>query len=89
MPIDRDVFLSLLALDSYNRGYGQNVEGFAASGRLGNATILGDALSELDPDDVRAAGFYAIAYNWNGETIIPSPHPSWRGTSFPVHRLAA
>ena len=75
--MNRDVFLSLLALDSYNRGYGQNVEGLAASGRLGNATILGDALSELDPDDVRAAGFCAIAYEWNDETIISAPSSSW------------
>lgn len=27
MTIDREVFLSLLALDAYNRGYGANVGG--------------------------------------------------------------
>ncbi|MFB0613000.1 hypothetical protein [Aurantiacibacter poecillastricola] len=82
--MNRDVFLSLLALDSYNRGYGQNVllnEGDStanqnkAGRRIGNATILTDA---NDPEGVaQAAGFYAIAYEWNDETII-----SYRGTNF-------
>lgn len=80
-----DVFLSLLALDSYNRGYGQLVflqDGDAISGvnelgrMLGGATVL--AQSDVDPDIHGVeAGFYAIAYDLNGETII-----SYRGTSF-------
>ena len=74
--LNRDVFLSILALDAYNRGYGQNVDDLSAEGQIGTANILGDALSELDADDVIAAGFYAIAYAWNGETVI-----SFRGTN--------
>ena len=70
MKIDkRDVFLSLLALDSYNRGYGQNVGGLAAAGGIGNATIQLQS-NITDGSDEVAAGFYAIAYEWNGETII-------------------
>jgi len=81
--MNQDVFLSLLALDAYNRGYGRNVfvNGSAtneAEGglKIGNATVLIDA---NDPEGLaRAAGFYAIAYDWNGETVI-----SYRGTNFP------
>ncbi|NMW32946.1 hypothetical protein HKD42_12820 [Altererythrobacter sp. RZ02] len=83
--MNREVFLSLLALDSYSRGYGQNVGGLSNVGKIGTAEIVTDALAELDKDDVLAAGFYAIAYEWQGETII-----SYRGTDVPAqHRLAA
>lgn len=73
--MNRDVFLWLLALDSYNRGYGQNVRLYDDQSpigqnelglRIGNAVISSQNISEA----ARAAGFYAIAYNWNGETII-------------------
>lgn len=37
--MNRDVMLSLLALDSYNRGYGQTVGWLSNSGMFGNATI--------------------------------------------------
>lgn len=83
--MDREVFLSLLALDSYNRGYGQNLilaDGDAASGvseigrKIGGATV--SAQSDVDPDTAGVnEGFYAIAYDWRGETII-----SYRGTNF-------
>jgi hypothetical protein len=76
-----DVFLSLLALDAYNRGYGRKVfaNGNAIDGnegglQIGNATILNVDL----PSGSEAAGFYAIAYDCKGETII-----SFRGTNFP------
>jgi hypothetical protein len=81
--MNRDVFLSLLALDSYNRGYGEVVftqpRGGGAvqneAGRtIGNATIVDVPL----PQGSLAVGFYAIAYDWNGETVI-----SYRGTNFP------
>ena len=79
--MDRQVFLSLLALDAYNRGYGENVGGLEFVPnvtKLGHATIIEDAITneELDAADVIAAGFYAIAYAWNGETVI-----SFRGTN--------
>ena len=76
MKIDkRDVFLSLLALVSYNRGYGQNVGGLAAAGGIGNATIQLQSNTTDGSDEVEA-GFYAIAYEWNGETTI-----SYHGTN--------
>jgi hypothetical protein len=77
--MNRDVFLSLSALDSYNSGSGQNINGLAASGAIGTASIRTDsrilgssASGRLDA----AAGFYAIAYEWNGVTVI-----SYRGTN--------
>lgn len=84
--MNRDVFLSLLALDSYNRGYGQLVfvnDGDNPNGqietnrRIGNARVVGQS-DVLDGSNVRDAGFYAIAYDWKGETVI-----SYRGTNFP------
>lgn len=71
-----DVFLSLLALDSYNRGYGQNVGGLTNSGMIGNATILRQSNITENSDEVQA-GFYAIAYQWQGQTVI-----SYRGKRF-------
>lgn len=80
MTMSRDLFLAILAMDSYNRGYNQSVGGLPEEGSLGSATIV--SRSEIFGSEADAvfqnwqdAGFYAIAYNWNGETII-----SYRGT---------
>lgn len=70
-----DVFVSILALDSYNRGYGANVNGLTESGKLGTAIIR--RFSPNQQSGWQSAGFYAIAYDWNGETVI-----SYRGTNF-------
>lgn len=80
--MNRDVFLSLLALDSYNRGYGQNVGGLLESGQIGTVNIVTRSSIFGEQSDAvfarwQAAGFYAIAYEWQGETII-----SYRGTNF-------
>ncbi len=72
MTMNQTVFLSLLSLDSYNRGYGANVNALPALGSIGEATIIDIPL----PAGSQAAGFYAIAYSWNGNTII-----SYRGTN--------
>jgi hypothetical protein len=42
--MNSDVFLSLLALESNNRGYGQNVGSRSSAGSLGSATIFGTSL---------------------------------------------
>ena len=67
------LFAAILAMDAYNRGYGQGVFGLsdAATTAIGNATItLSDGGSAA-----QAIGFYALAYSWNGTTVI-----SFRGT---------
>tara|TARA_R110002020_G_scaffold6361_8_gene26875 strand:+ start:2790 stop:3104 length:315 start_codon:yes stop_codon:yes gene_type:complete len=65
-------------MDSYNRGYdsgiGDGPDGLGESGSIGNANILARP-NEIDIADWQAAGFYAVAYQWNGETVI-----SYRGT---------
>lgn len=83
--MNREVFLSLLAMDADNRGYGQTAAGLPASGSIGLAEIVTDSLilgATADGRVDEAAGFYAIAYEWNNsgdtETVI-----SFRGTNFP------
>jgi hypothetical protein len=72
--MNRDLFLSILALDSYNRGYGQRIAGLSDAGKLGAATILGQSDIRTGFAAVKA-DFYAIAYTYQGQTII-----SYRGT---------
>ncbi len=79
--MNRELMLSILAMDSYNRGYSQGIllnpgdstTGQNEAGRqLGNAIIGDFAL----PTGSVAASFYALAYDWAGETVI-----SYRGTA--------
>lgn len=61
MATSQDLFLSILALDAYNR---RDDRGMAIPGlqtAIGTATITGDGSSLAG-----AAGttFYALAYNW-------------------------
>ena len=75
-PTPRDLFLAILAMDSYNRGYDVGIK-LPAGTLLGNATIKFDS-SILKEGGVRSdipAGFYAVAYEWNGEKVV-----SYRGT---------
>ncbi len=81
-----DLFLSILAMDSYNRGYGQGVNELPValnSTKIGDATIIrqSDILSNTPGVN---AGFYAIAYNVTNvsgfsanDTVI-----AFRGTNF-------
>ena len=67
MAISKDLFLALISMDAYNRGYGAGVEGLADAKDtlLGNASILDTSAILLDASGQRldqAAGFYAVAY---------------------------
>ena len=74
--MNRDVFLSILAMDSYNRGYGQGVilnVGDSTASQNETGRQLGNTVIIQDANDVggvaRAAGFYAQAYTLaNGKT---------------------
>jgi hypothetical protein len=73
-----DLVYAILALDSYNRGYGAGISGLLTSGAnagLGNWSVVTTATDELD--DPQSAGFYAIAYRntATSEVVI-----SYRGT---------
>jgi hypothetical protein len=85
---DKDLFLAILAMDSYNRGYGTGLndggandpDGLGVSGSIGTATIAQDSSTLLDASGNRldvAAGFYAVAYETQYGTVI-----SYRGTDF-------
>ncbi|WP_027155594.1 hypothetical protein [Mesorhizobium sp. WSM2561] len=88
MSISQEFFLSILAMDSYNRGYDAGIGGLSersdGSISIGNATIS-IKLSDLDMEgSAEASGFYAIAYDVGsgvegieaGTTVI-----SYRGTN--------
>lgn len=69
MSMSSPLFTAILAMDAYNRGHGARVFGLSDENgtRIGTATIL--------TSDNDAIAFYAIAYLWNGRTVI-----SYRGT---------
>ena len=79
--MNQDLFLSILAMDSYNRGYDQGTligSGDSTSNQneigrqIGYATITAQDISSA----AKAVGFYALSYEWNGQTVI-----SYRGTN--------
>ncbi|WP_156892485.1 hypothetical protein [Salaquimonas pukyongi] len=75
MSISPDLMYAILSMDVYNRGYGEGIEGLGGLGAsIGTATITQQSDTGVNDPEV-AAGFYAVAYEWNGETVI-----SYRGT---------
>lgn len=84
MTTSKDLFLAILSMDAYNRGYnsglsdganvidGQDIDGLGGAGSIiGNARVLDFDL----PAGAEAAGFYAVAYDTPYGTVI-----SYRGT---------
>ena len=78
--MNRDVFLSILAMDSYQRGYSPGIDGVTGV-KIGKATINNVVL----PTGSIAAGFYAAAYTldsaWAG-LAAGTKVISYRGTDF-------
>ncbi|MEX3012041.1 hypothetical protein [Hoeflea sp. TYP-13] len=84
MTISKELFLAILSMDSYNRGYnaglgdGQNVVngsdidglGDAIGTAIGTAEISAKSPSDADSDEYEA-GFYAVAYTISGSVDIP------------------
>lgn len=79
MATQADLFLAILALDAYNRGYnrGMTFNGNFNGNSDSTGTQIGDATIQAISADPTTS-FYAIAYSWEGETVI-----SYRGTTFP------
>lgn len=71
--MNRDLFLAILSMDSYNRGYGFGVNLAGRGDGIGDASLIDVPL----PSGSEAADFYAIAYNWRGETVI-----AYRGSDY-------
>ncbi len=92
MTMSKDLFLSILSMDAYNRGYHPGVAGLsdAVNTQIGSATIKAASSSVEDSAEV-AASFYAISYTMGagvdgiapGTTVI-----SYRGTDEPLEELA-
>jgi serralysin len=88
MTISKELFSAILALDSYNRGYSENVNLDPAATRIGNAVLSARSDTELGSAG-RNASFFAQAYTLtdstgvgtlsSGQTII-----SFRGTDDPA-----
>lgn len=86
MNISVDLLKAILSMDSYNRGYdagivfginpGSNNYSVDAQGtQIGKITINRNS-SDLLQDTDAPIGFYALSYDYNGETII-----AYRGTN--------
>ncbi len=77
MSISPKLMYAILSMDAYNRGYEPGIEGLGGLlSQIGPATLITD--SETIPatqGEGEAGDFYAVAYEWNGETVI-----SYRGT---------
>lgn len=74
--MNRILFDAILSLDAYNRGYGAAIP--ISGTQIGKASIIVDSGILLDDSLVREDqpnSFYAVAYEYEGETII-----SYRGT---------
>lgn len=80
--MNRKVFLSILAMDAYQRGYAPGIDLGSSSDaigtEIGNARIIVRSSSDSTNAGVQA-GFYAVAYQWGADKVI-----SYRGTDFDV-----
>ncbi len=84
MTISKDLFLAILSMDAYNRGYNAGISdgsqvdsngvdhglGDAIGTKIGNAEIVHRASSDPNSAEV-AAGFYALAYELTGSYASP------------------
>ncbi|MCA9423138.1 MAG: hypothetical protein KC592_19115 [Nitrospira sp.] len=76
MSTSAELMYAILSMDAYNRGYNPGM--VLTGSQIGSATISTDSTEEFrvpgsDPEDPtpdQDAGFYAVTYEWNGETII-------------------
>jgi pimeloyl-ACP methyl ester carboxylesterase len=80
VTISQDLTYAILALDSYNRGYGEGVIGLDGLGSdIANYTIIDQSDTEDGSAGV-AASFYAVAYRDASDYIVIS----YRGTDDPA-----
>jgi hypothetical protein len=76
MAISPELLLAILAMDSYNRGYDEGIQGLGGPGTLiGTATFTEQSAIAPDTPGVNA-GFYAAAYTLADGTVVIS----YRGT---------
>lgn len=82
MALSRELYLAILAMDSYNREYDQHVS--LTGNQIGEVEIIDrtglDAL-RVDYSEWQSSGFYAIEYNTSGTSIGDPVTISFRGTN--------
>ena len=69
MTTSKELLLSILSMDAYNRGYNQGINGLEEDGSVGGLRVLTRAelnISDSQFQEWRDAGFYAIAYQVDG-----------------------
>jgi Lipase (class 3) len=72
MTTSKDLLLAILAMDSYNQGYGAGL--ITGATKIGRATLK-DNPASLDDSTWQSTGFYAAAYTTPDGIVI-----SYRGT---------
>lgn len=83
MTISKDLLLSILSMDAYNRGYNPGIAGLSGTG-VGHASFVDTTL----PDGSVPASFYGLAYKLT-QPVGPSGNlvaveTTRRGTSHPA-----
>lgn len=74
--MNKDLFLAILAMDAYNRGYGEGIANLGGVGsQLGDAKIIRQ--SDFKPD---TPGVNAVAYEWTQKDQPTKTVISYRGT---------
>jgi hypothetical protein len=77
MSTNTDLLLAILAMDSYNQGYGEGL--IHGQRTIGTATLIGEddglPVDQTVEQQWKDTGFYAAAYQVGGTTVI-----SYRGT---------
>lgn len=85
MAISDELFLAILSMDAYNRGYNAGFSNIidedigldSNSGLGGVGSEIGDAVvvRQDNSEQAQSIGFYAVSYQWGGKSIV-----SYRGT---------
>jgi len=90
MTISKDLFLAILSMDAYNRGYNPGIaldDKSDGTNKVGAATISKNIEDVGIKDAAQAASFYAVAYDVDGADIDGLDSTtviSYRGTDKPA-----
>ena len=83
MTISKDLFLAILSMDSYNRGYDVGIQGLGGlNSEIGNARIISQS-DTINGSAGVSAGFYGLAYNTSSVSGFSSGEKTvaYRGTN--------
>ena len=86
MTMSKDLYLAILSMDAYNRGYNPGIDGLGDAGHIGNATVLTRADIGISDPQYQAwqdASFYAVSYTMGANSTTGIAN----GTSITSYRL--